>query len=159
MSARSRELLAFYVRQRIDDQLSFYRGRRDQFERATGQGLAVSATLLGFASAAGALAGTTLGLGKLWTALAAILPAIATAVSAYIALFAFEQQSKIYGDAVQAVRTASHPLPDPDLPGAGQPPDENVAELVMRVEAAMRQESAQWGQLTARIHTIEQPEG
>jgi hypothetical protein len=159
MSARSRELLAFYERQRINDQLTFYRDRRDQLERATGQGLAVSAMLLSFASAAGALAGTTLEWGKLWTALAPILPAIATALSAYIALFAFEQQSKIYGDAVRAIRTASHPLPDSDVPGGGQTPDEQVAELVGRVEAAMRQESAQWGQLTSRIQITERSEG
>ena len=43
--------LAFYRKQRITDQLGFYTSRQDQFERATGQALAISATLLGFATA------------------------------------------------------------------------------------------------------------
>jgi hypothetical protein len=108
-SGRGRELLRFYEQNRIADQLRFYNNRREQFDRATGQGLAISATLLGFSSAAGALAGTALGWHEGWSALAAILPAMATALAAYIALYAFEQQSKIYGDAARAVQAAARP--------------------------------------------------
>lgn len=159
MSERNRDLLRFYQRQRIDDQLRFYAGRRDQFDRATGQALAISAMILGFASAAGALAGTTLGWAEGWSALAAILPAIATALAAYVALYAFEQQSKIYGDAVRAVQAASRPAPDLDAPQAGRSPEEDLAELVRRVEAALRQEQAQWGQLTSQIQIPDQTRG
>jgi len=151
VSQRSRELLAFYRKQRITDQLGFYTSRQEQFERATGQALAISATLLGFATAASALAGTALGWAKVWSALAAILPAISTALAAYIALYAFEQQSKIYGDAARALQVASRTTPDP---GGGRdqgPSDENVTEFVRRVEEALRQEQAQWGQLTSQI--------
>src|SRR5215469_12414670 len=104
MSDRAADLLRFYEKHRIDDQLKFYADRRDQFDRATGQALAVSAMLLGFAAAAGALAGTAVGWVEGWSAVAAILPAISTALAAYVALYAFEQQSKIYGDAARAVR-------------------------------------------------------
>jgi hypothetical protein len=41
-----------------------------------------------------------------WSALAAILPAISTALAAYVGLYAFEQQSKIYGDAARRVLRA-----------------------------------------------------
>lgn len=159
MSERNRELLRFYGQHRIGDQLGFYASRRDQFDRATGQGLAISATLLGFASAASALAGTALAWAKAWSALAAILPAISTALAAYIALYAFEQQSKIYADAARAVHAASRPMPNPDAPQDGRTPEENVAQLVKRVEGALRQEQAQWGQLTSQIQITDQTKG
>ena len=155
---RDQQLLNFYQQHRIKDQLKFYTKRRDLFDRATGQGLAISATLLGFAAAASALAGTTVGWVKVWSALAAILPAMSTALAAYIALYVFEQQSKIYGDARRAVLAASRPLPDLTPPqGQGGPtPEENIAELVKRVEGALRQEQGQWGQLTSQIQISDQ---
>lgn len=158
MSDRSRQLLAFYEEHRIADQLGFYGDRRELFDRATGQALAVSATLLGFSSAASALAGADIGWTTLWSALAAILPAAASALAAYNALYAFEQQSKIYGDAVRAVHAASRPRPDPDAAQREGSGDQNVAELVRRVEAAFRQEQAQWGQLTTQIGTVDETE-
>lgn len=156
MSERNRELLRFYQEHRIGDQLGFYASRQEQFDRATGQGLAISAMLLGFASAAGALAGAALGWAKVWAALGAILPAMSTALAAYIALYAFEQQSKIYGDAVRAVQAASRVMPDPDVPQDERTPEANVAELVRRVEGVLRQEQAQWGQLTSQIQIPDQ---
>jgi hypothetical protein len=159
VSERTSELLRFYEQHRIDDQLGFYTGRREQFDRATGQALAISAMLLGFAAAVGALAGAAVGGREAWSALAAILPAISTALAAYIALYAFEQQSKIYGDAARAVRAASHPVPDPNAPQDGRSPEENIAELVRRVEGALRQEQAQWGQLTSQIQITDQTNG
>lgn len=146
MTERDSELLRFYEESRVEDQLNFYTGRLEQFDRATGQGLFISATILGFASAAGALAGTTLRWANGWAAVAAILAAVSTAMAAYLALYAFDLQSKIYGDAVRAVRAASR-----SLPRDGQRPEENVAEMVKRVEQALRQEQSQWGQLTSQI--------
>lgn len=158
---RNQDLLKFYQQARIEDQLKFYRDRRDLFDRATGQGLAISATLLGFAAAVSALAGTTVGWVKVWSALAAILPAVSTALAAYLSLYAFEQQSKIYGDARRAVLAASRPLPDLNPPHnhAGPAPEENVADLVKRVEGALRQEQGQWGQLTSQIQITDQTKG
>lgn len=146
MSERDSELRRFYDESRIRDQLAFYNGRLEQFDRAAGQGLFISATVLGFASAAGALAGTALGWAHGWAALAAILAAVSTAMAAYLALYAFDLQSKIYGDAVRAVRAASRPLPHDSWH-----PEESVADVVKRVERALRQEQSQWGQLTSRI--------
>ena len=156
MSERSRELLIFYGRHRIADQLGFYGSRQEQFERASGQALAVSAMLFGFSAAAGALAGTAVGWGRAWAALATILPAISTALAAYVALYAFEQQSKIYGDAIRAVQAASRPVPDPEAAEGGRSPEENIADFVRRVESALRQEQAQWGQLTSQIQISDQ---
>lgn len=148
MTERDAQLLAFYQRERIEDQLRYYRDRRDQFDRAVGQALALSAMLLGFSSAVGALAGADSGWTGLWTTLATVLPAVATALAAYTALYAFEQQSKIYGDAIRAVHAASRRNPPPG-PGDGEPTGDAVTELVQRVETALRQEQSQWGQLTS----------
>jgi type IV secretory pathway VirB6-like protein len=155
-SERGSEVLRFYEQYRIADQVRFYSQRREQFDRATGQGLALSATLLGFSSAAGALAGAALGWGEVWSALATILPAMATALAAYLAVYAFEQQSKIYGDAARAVQAAARPVPDPAAAQDGPAFEQNVADLVKRVEGAMRQEQAQWGQLTSQIQITDQ---
>ena len=156
MSERDEEFLRYYREHRIDDQLGFYRRRTDEFDRATGQALFLAAVLLGFATAASALAGTDVAGTKAWAALATILPAMSTALAAYTALHAFEQQSKIYGDAMRAVHAASRP---PEEPAAGTRPQEPVGDLVKRVESALRQEHAQWGQLTSSIGIVDETKG
>jgi SMODS and SLOG-associating 2TM effector domain 1 len=159
MSERNKELLRFYEANRINDQMTFYSSRRAQFDRATGQGLALSAVLLGFATAAGALAGTATGWAVGWSAVATILPALSTALAAYVALYAFEQQSKVYGDAARALLAASWRRPDPEADHDGQTAEQNVAEFVLRVEGVFRQEQGQWGQLTSQIQVTGQSRG
>ncbi len=158
MSDRTDQLLAFYRRERVEDQVGFYRRRREAFDRAVGQAAGISAILLGFATAVSALAGTDLGSTALWAALATVLPAAATALTAYTSVYAFEQQGKIYGDAVQAVRAAARL---PGGAGSAVPGDADTAaaELVRRVEAALRQEQAQWGQLTSQIEIPDETKG
>jgi predicted trehalose synthase len=155
VNGRNQELLDFYQRHRIEDQVTFYRRRRDLFDRATGQALAVSATLLGFSSAVSALAGVGDGWSTLWATLATVLPAVSTALAAFTALYAFEQQSKIYGDAIRAVHAASRQNREGEA-GGDLPSEESVAGLVQRVEGALRQEQAQWGQLTTQIQIVDQ---
>jgi hypothetical protein len=80
-------------------------------------------------------------------------------LTSYSSLYAFEQQSKIYGDAARAGRAAARPVAD--RPGADRPvadphpasrsAEEDAAELIKRVEAVFRQEQAQWGQLTSQV--------
>jgi hypothetical protein len=107
----------------------------------------------------GALAGTALGWAHWWSAVAAILSAASTTLAAYISLYAFEQQSKIYGDAARAVRGATRPALAPGTSQDGPPPEDDAAELVRRVEAVFRQEQAQWGQLTSQIQITDQAGG
>jgi hypothetical protein len=157
MSQRSLELLEFYRRHRIDDQLAFYTRRRELFERATDQALAISAVLLAFSSAVSVFAFTAArGSAEVWSIVGIILPAMSIALAAYTALYAFEQQSKIYGDAARAIRAASRTKPGSSTDLGGRSSDENVAELVRRVEDVLRQEQAQWGQLTSQIQMSNQ---
>jgi hypothetical protein len=156
MSQRAAELRSFYQQQRVEDQLIFYQGRRQLFDNAMSQAAGISAILLGFTAAVSALAGTNIGTAAVWAALAAILPAASTALTAFTSLYAFEQQSKIYGDAIRAVRAAAVPLTVAGSASADDDDDDDdddvaVADLVARVEAALRQEQAQWGQLTSHI--------
>ncbi len=153
MNERDEELLRFYRAYRIEDQLGFYGRRRDLLERASTQASVVSATLLGFGTALAALAGGGVGPVWLWTVLATVLPAAVTALTAYGTLFAFDQQSKIYGDTVRAVRAAARG--DTKDPAQTQTP----ADVVARVEGAFRVEHAQWGQLTAQIELPHTSEG
>ena len=149
MSQRTAQLLSFYEECRIDDQVRFYADRRTLFDRAAAQALSLSAILLGFTAAAAALAGAHTGPVWAWSLVATILPAASTALTSYSSLYAFEQQSKIYGDAVRAVHAAARPVAkaSPAAPRSA----EDAAELVKRVEAVFRQEQAQWGQLTSQI--------
>ena len=149
MSQRSGQLLSFYRECRIDDQVTFYAGRRTLYDRAIDQALSLSAILLGLTAAAAVLAGAKVGPVWVWAILATVLPAASTALTSYSSLYAFEQQSKIYGDAVRAAHAAARPAEaDPSVPRS---PEEDGAELVKRVEAVFRQEQAQWGQLTSQI--------
>ena len=151
MSDRTEELRAFYAEHRIADQLRFYRDRRTLFDRDAGQALTLAAVLLGLATGAGALGGTEVGPAWLWPVIATVLPAAAAAVTAYGTLYAFEQQSKVYGDAARAVRAARRHVPAPGAPARSA--DQDAAEWVARVEAVFRQEQAQWGQLTSQIES------
>ena len=164
MNPRTDELLGFYREHRINDQLGFYTRRRALYDRAANQALALSAILLGFTTAVAALTGAHIGAAWLWAILATVLPAASTALTSYSSLYAFEQQSKIYGDAVRAARAAARPVADrpvTDRPFTDRPftdPDpasrsaeEDAAELIKRVEAVFRQEQAQWGQLTSQV--------
>lgn len=163
MSAREQEVLRFYRKHRIDDQLDFYRSRSREFDNASGQALATSAVLLGLASAVGALSGANLSLGWLWSILAVALPASATALAAYSSFYAFEQQSRIYGDALRAIRAASQVAEastpgsdrgDGDRPDGDGPDASTVADLVSRTEDAFAREQGQWGQLTLELGVI-----
>ena len=153
MSDRAEELRAFYRAHRVEDQLRFYKARTTLFDRAAGQAMVLVAVLLGGATGAGALAGTEVGPAWLWPVLATVLPAAAATVTAYSALHAFEQQSKIYGDAVRALRVAGRP--EASTPGAARSAEEDAAVWVERSEAVFRREQGQWGQLASQVAPAE----
>jgi hypothetical protein len=159
MSQRSHELLAFYSNNRIEDQAAYYTHRQEECERATGQALVISAMLLAFTAAASTLAAAGALGAPFWLVLVIILPAMSTALVAYMGLYAFEFRSKIYGDAVRAMRPASRLTPGSGTDREGEPSDADVAGLVMRVEGVLHQEQAQWGQLASRIRVFEEPKG
>jgi SMODS and SLOG-associating 2TM effector domain 1 len=149
VTERSRQALALYRAARADDQLDYYARTSAEYDRAAAQSIALSAVLLSLTTLAGALAGLEIS-GKLgWAIAATVIPAVSTALAAYHALFGFERVAKLYADAIHSL----HGIEEPDLTGIQ---DEaaaaaEVAAYASAVEAVLRKEQAQWGQLTAEI--------
>src|SRR6266536_1755396 len=71
------------------------------------------------------------------------------ALAAYDLVFGFERVSKLYADAIRSL----HRIEEPDLAGIDDEAAaaEQVASYAGAVEAVLRKEQAQWGQLTAEI--------
>ncbi len=147
MSSRAEQVLQVYRAARVDDQLGYYEKRRTEYERAHGQLLVASAVLLGLTSTASALAGIEIGGKLIWAILAAILPALSTALAAYGGLFGFDRQAKLFTDAIRNLQL----LEEPELSQMGdeRQADEAVRQYVQQVEEIFRKEQAQWGQLAA----------
>lgn len=143
-----RRQLEVYRLCRIDDQLKFYGDRRLEYDRAISQLGAVSGLVLALGGTSAALAGASVGGHEIWAVMAAVFPAIATVLAAYGALYAFEQQAKIYADAVRAVQRIDRERPD--LEGAADPAMA-VREYVDRAEEIFRREQGQWGQLISEV--------
>jgi hypothetical protein len=78
----------------------------------------------------------------LWSVLAAVFPAVSTALVAYDGLISFERLAKLYGDVVSSVRQVAKP--SRENPQA-------VTAYVATVEGIFLREQGQWGQLTQDI--------
>jgi hypothetical protein len=139
-------LLEVYARSRHDEQLRYYKSRARTYERALAQLGICSAVVLVAGSTAAALAGKGVAHDQTWAVLAAVLPALATVLSAYGALFVFEQQAKLYGDAAKALQRLKRAMPDL---AHEDDPDEALRSYVERVELVFRREQAQWGQFVS----------
>ena len=145
---RQRQFLELYQRHRIEDQWSYYRTRRAEFEAAQLQSNWIAAILMILASGCAFVAASGIGpWPPLWRILAAALPAVSAAVASLQRLFAFEQVSKLYQDAATALETVGQPPLD------GSPAE--VHAYVRKVERVFAREQGQWGQLTADLHTPE----
>jgi SMODS and SLOG-associating 2TM effector domain 1 len=139
-------LFELYARSRHEDQLRYYRGRVSVYERALAQLGFCSAIVLVGASTAAALAGNGVANVHVWAVLAVVLPALATVLAAYGALFGFEQQAKLYTDAATALQRAKRDAPDVEH---ATHPDEALRGYVEQVEEILRREQAQWGQFAS----------
>jgi SMODS and SLOG-associating 2TM effector domain 1 len=149
MIERSRQALMLYQAARVEDQVDYYRRTSAEYDRAGAQSVAQSAVLLSLTTLAGTLAGLEIS-GKMgWAIAAAVIPAVATALAAYDAIFGFERVSKLYADAIRSLRF----IEEPDLAGIDDEAEAaaEVAAYAAAVEAVLLKEQAQWGQLTAEI--------
>lgn len=146
MTRDPKVLFELYARSRHEDQLRYYRGRVGVYERALTQlGFWTAIVLIG-ASTAAALAGNGVADVHVWAVLAIVLPALATVLSAYGALFGFEQQAKLYNDAASALQRAKRDAPDVEH---AADPYEALRDYVEQVEEILRREQSQWGQFAS----------
>ena len=142
MSSREQQFLEVYRRARVEDQRAYYERSAARAEAAHRQLLLTSAVLFGASGAVAVLAGTAVAGKLVWAILAAVLPAITTALSAYDGLYAFERVTKIYGD-------AAHNLRRIQLPRVEGTNDQAISAYVVRIEEILAKERGQWGQLAA----------
>ena len=159
MRERDQQFLTLYREHRFQEQRAFYDGRRREFETARDQVLWLIAVFMVLTAAVAALASASVGgLKSLWSILAIAFPALSTALSAYNALYAFERQAKIYGDAANALLRARADSPDlkPAMDDAAF--QEALRAHVEQVEQILRSEQAQWGQLIGEIKPIAPPQ-
>jgi hypothetical protein len=149
VTADDAQLLALYRRCRVADQLKYYGERGSEFDAAVSQLGILSAIVLALGSTAAALAGAAVDGTPVWAVLAAVFPAIATALAAFGSLYAYEQQAKIYADAAKALRRLDRTPPDL---AAAQDPAAAVSEFITVAEDVLRREQGQWGQLVSELH-------
>jgi hypothetical protein len=145
--------LQLYGRYRYNPQLDFYVSRKREFRRARDQALWISIGLIFFAALAGALETITVPwFNLLCLLIAAICPVLSSALTGYNALYAFEQQAKIYGDALVNLQKIQarlgNPRSDADLSAY-------VIQYVQAIEETLQNERGQWGQLA---HNMKPPD-
>lgn len=150
------QFLQIYQIYRHKNQLDFYTQREEEFSRAQHQAIWLSIGLFLFAALAGAL--ETVPVNWFQTTcllLAAICPVLSTTLAGYNALYAFEQQAKVYRDARQNLERLTIQLPDLQ---PGQDEDEfakQVNTYVQETEAVLRTERGYWGQLAKNMKPLE----
>ena len=141
MTGRAAEFRDLYTKLRITDQRDWYQDRRDEYKQASQQAIVVRTVLLALAALAGLAAQLVTGTDRaLIGVAAALLAALAAAVTAYEALIGFTQVGKLYNDAALSLRAA-----EIDWTAVG--PHDDVAAELGQVEQVLRTENGQWGQL------------
>ncbi len=144
MSDRARQFVEVYQAARVEDQRDYYLRRAKEFQAAHRQLLLVTSLVFGLTGTVGLIAGLDVPGKLVWAILAAILPAVTAALSAYEGLFGFNRFAKRFNDAARNLRLVEPPR----ISGAVEAEDA-VADYVGRVEAIFRDELGQWGQLVA----------
>ena len=142
MTDRAAQFRDLYQRLRIADQMGWYEGRRDEYKKANQQAIVVRTVLLALAALAGvAAAQLVTGTGRAALGVvAALLAALAAAVTAFEALIGFTQVGKLYNDAALSLRAA-------EINWNNTGPHDDVAAELGEVEQILRTENGQWGQL------------
>ena len=144
MSARAQQFLELYREARVEDQRKYYLRTAQEFEAAHRQLLLTSSLVFGVSAAIALVAGLDVPGKLVWAILAAVLPAITTALAAYEGLYAFIRVSKLYTDAARNLRLV-------EAPNLSESADEQVAvaAYVAQIEEIFKRERGQWGQLAA----------
>ncbi|QFY11296.1 SLATT domain-containing protein [Nonomuraea phyllanthi] len=151
MTERQAQFRALYRDLRIGEQRGFYERRSEEYGRARHQAIVVRNVLLVLAALAGVAGQVATGTGRAFCGVAAaVLAALAGAVTAYEALIGFAQLRKLYGDAALNLRAAAL-----DWDAAG--PDDDVAPQIDRIEQIFRTENGQWGQLMVQNEQVAPP--
>jgi len=157
MSQRDdRQFLELYHKHRYEHQLDFYKKRQGEFTKAQTQAIVISIGLMFLVFLAGAFESVDVPWLKLTSLLAAaICPVFSTAFAAYSALYAFEQQAKLYQDTIINLQRARVLLPDVKQGQSEVPFGAQLDKYVQEVENIFLVEQGQWGQLAKKMKPSE----
>jgi hypothetical protein len=116
VNARDRQFRALYRQMRIEDQRRYYAARAREYRAAHDQVVLVRNALLMAAAIAGIVSQTVEGTPRAaWAVGAAVLGALAGAVTAYESLIGFPQLAKLYSDAERNLEEAGIDWDEPGV--------------------------------------------
>ncbi len=141
-----------YIQQRIDVQESFYRNRITEFSFNSDRMLWVSAGLMGISTVISSY--SVVSDKPFFAFITALLPAVATAVAAFRALYQWQRQAAIYEDTWLALQQARLTMPDEDFLEPGDY-GRYFPLMVRRTEDVLRSEASQWGQMEQATSTLD----
>jgi hypothetical protein len=141
MSDRAAQFRVLYRHLRIADQQEFYESRSKEYADAHRQALVLRNVLLLLSAAAGVAGQLVAGTGRAGlSVIAAVLAALAGAVTAFETLIGFPKLKKLFEDAALNLSAAK-------IDWDAMEPDRDATADVERVEKIFRTENGQWGQL------------
>jgi hypothetical protein len=133
-----------YLQQRVEYQDDYYKRRIAEFTFNSDIMLWFSALLMGISTIISSYSVVTDR--PAFAFVSALLPAFATAISAFRSLYQWQRQATVYEDCWLALQQARLSMPDTDFL---RPSDyiRFFPELVLRAETVLRHEASQWGQM------------
>lgn len=150
------QFLELYQSFRYEDQLKFYQSRQREFTGAQTQAITISIGLIFLAAIAGVFESTDVPWLRILCLLAAaICPVLSTALAAYNALYAFEQQAKLYQDTAHNLLLARVLIPTLKPGLSDREYADQLKNFVQEVEGIFLAEQGQWGQLAKKMRPLE----
>jgi len=146
-AARRAQALAAYRLNRVQEQIAYYEARSAQYERARRSAVNLAAGLLVLAALFGALATADADRRSMWAFIAAVVAALATAITSYEAAFGFERLSREYGGTRAALEMAEVRAPRAGAL-AGDDGDALLSRHVAEVEGLLLAEVDRWSHAT-----------
>ena len=141
------QFFQLYRKHRHMYQLGYYTKRQREFSGAYNEALALSITLIVITTLASAFESLST-LRLFFTLVAVVCPVLAAALTAYNALYSFEEQAKLYDDARSNLEVILAQVTT--LPQEAEDEAEfhkRVTKYVQEVEGIFSSEEGQWGQL------------
>ena len=156
MASRDRDFLAYYERERVEDQLGYFRRVASLYRRRDDRLIILSGLLMFAAAASAAIvaAGSELVILKMT---AALVPGLSAAVAATRSLYDLQRSHERYQSTfldleyLRAFKAPSVTLPDAQFRTA-------LAEYVGEVEALLSRENRQWVEMMDQVQLAQAPE-
>lgn len=142
-------LTRLYWQRRIEYQLTYYRKKVREFEDNVDNAFRLGAILMTVASllaALGVIVESQPGLSALLALATAVIPALASYITAFRQLYNWDRQLTIYRDTQLSLEGAKLLMPDLEALTLDEA-HKLFPQLVQQVEGVIEKEAAQWGQI------------